>query len=153
MEKRSSIKIIVQNKKARFLYAILETIEAGLSLLGPEIKSIRAGKVSLSDSYAKILGGELWLINCYIAPYEKMGRTFEAIDPRRQRKLLIKKEELKHLIGKIQKGLTLIPLKLYLKRGKAKVEIAVARGKKTFDKRRTIKERDEKRQLARELKY
>jgi SsrA-binding protein len=156
------MKIIAQNKKARFAYEILEKFEAGLSLLGSEIKSIRAGKISLSDSYAKILNDELWLINTYIAPYEKDtrlrpsnfgGQALPLVDTRRRRKLLIKKEELRRLIGKTQKGFSLIPLKVYLKHGFAKVEIAIARGKKIYDKRRAIKERDERRQTARELKY
>lgn len=148
--KKLNSNLIATNKKARQNYQFLETFEAGLVLSGAEIKSVRARRVSISDSYAKILGGELWLVNSHIAQYDK--DSSQDYDPRRSRKLLVKKSELAHLAGKLQKGLTLIPTKIYLKKGIAKVQLALARGKKLWDKRKALKERDLARQSQQELK-
>lgn len=133
------------NKKARFDYEILESLEAGIVLTGPEIKAIRNGRVSLTSSYAKIINGELfWL-----------GGNFnlQEGDSQRTKKLLLHREQIKRLIGKSQEqGLAIVPLKLYLTRGKAKLEIAIARGKKKYDKRETIKKRDLEREMGRRVK-
>ena len=136
------------NKKAHFNYEIIETFEAGVVLLGAEVKSIRAKNVSLANSYAIIKDGEVWLINCHIKEFEQARH--KAPSTTRSRKLLLKKRELNKLIGKInQDGLTLIPTKLYFLKGKVKVEIAVAKGKKMHDKRQTKKTRDWNRDKAR----
>lgn len=148
--KPSGIKIVAKNKNALRKYSISDQIEAGLVLNGAEIKSVRFGKVSLSDSYAKFLGKELYLINMHIAPY-KFDSAIK-YDPRRSRKLLLKKSELNSLIGKLQKGFTLVPLKIYLKRGYAKVELGLGKGKKLYDRRQDIKEKDIRRQIQRDLK-
>ncbi len=143
-----SIKVIAQNRKARHDYFIEETYEAGIVLTGTEVKSIRLGKVNLKDSYATIRDGEVFLHNMHISPYEK-GNIFNR-DPLRTRKLLLHKREINKLIGYIQqKGLTLIPLKIYLKRGLVKVELAVARGKKLYDKRQDAAKRDARREIER----
>lgn len=144
------MKIIVQNKKARLKYQIFDRLEAGIVLKGYEIKSLRLKQVDLSDSFAKILQNELWLINCHIAPYQKQAQN--DFDPKRSRKLLVKKNELSNLQGKLRKGFTLIPLKIYLKKGLAKVEIVIARGLKKYQKKQALKEKDLKRQADRELK-
>jgi SsrA-binding protein len=145
------IKIICQNKKARFNYELVERFEAGLVLMGSEIKSLRAGKANLTDAYADIRKNELYLIQANIEPYDKAGYVNH--EPKRARKLLLHRQEIKRLIGKIQtKGMALVPLKFYLKQGKAKVELALATGKKAHDKRQTIKERDLNREMRRELK-
>lgn len=149
------MKIIALNKQAKFEYHILETIEAGLVLTGDEVKSIRANKVSLSDSYAVEHNGELMLLNCYIAPYSHAFNPQGQHDTSRQsRKLLLHKKEIVRLIGLISRqGVTLVPLKLYFgNRGYIKVEIAVAKHKKLVDKRRTIKDRDLQREMGRNLK-
>ncbi|MBC7322244.1 MAG: SsrA-binding protein SmpB [Acetomicrobium sp.] len=145
-------KIVAQNRRARHDYFILETYEAGLVLTGTEIKSIRAGRVNLKDGYAKIEKGECWLYNVHISPYEK--GTYYNHDPLRPRKLLLHNDEIKRLIGKTQQqGLTLIPLSIYLKNGKwAKVELALAQGKKIYDKRHAIAERDARLQMERARK-
>ena len=143
-----SIKVIAQNRKARHDYFIEETLEAGIVLAGTEVKSIRLGKVNLKDSYADIRNGEVFLNNMHISPYEKGNIANK--DPLRSRKLLLHKREIRRLIGYVQqKGYTLIPLKVYLKRGLVKVELAVARGKKLYDKRRDIARRDAERAMAR----
>lgn len=135
----------ILNREARFNYFILEEIEAGISLVGTEIKSIRNGKVQLKDSYVIIKKGEAFLINSYIGLYEE-GNQFNH-DERRNRKLLLHKKEIKKLEEKIKmEGLTLIPLKMYFVRGKVKLLVGVCKGKKTYDKRQTIKERDLKRE-------
>jgi len=145
------IKIIVQNKKARFDFAIEESYEAGISLLGTEVKSIRNGKINLSDSYADFRNGELFLINCNISQYPFSHH--ENHEPLRNRKLLMKKKEMKRLSGKvIERGFTLVPLKVYLKRGYIKIEIGLAKGKKAFDKRETIKKRDQERDIKAHIK-
>lgn len=145
------IKIVTQNKKARFDYTIVESYEAGMVLLGTEVKSIRNGKINLSDSYADFRGGELFLMNCNISQYPYSHH--ENHDPLRVRKLLMKKKEMKRLSGKvIERGFTLVPLKVYLKRGYVKIEIGLAKGKKAFDKRETIKKRDQERDIKAHIK-
>ena len=142
---------IVLNRRARHEYAIDETLEAGIVLTGTEIKSIRAGRVNLVDAYARIEKGEAWLIGAHIAPYEQGNRM--NVDPVRSRKLLLKRGELHRLFGKLQtSGLTLIPLSIYIRHGFAKLELALARGKKLYDKREAIADREARREVERELK-
>lgn len=143
-----TIKVIATNRKARHDYHIDDTIEAGLVLTGSEIKSVRAGQVNLRDSYATVRGDELWLVNTHIAPYKQA--SFANHEPRRDRKLLLHRREINRLIGKLQeKGLTLVPLRIYLKNSRAKVELGLARGKKLYDKRQSMRERDDRRQIDR----
>lgn len=144
-------KIITDNRKARYLYELLETYQAGIELQGTEVKSIRAGRVNMQDGYALVRNGEAWLINVHISPYETSAHFNH--EPRRTRKLLLHRKEINKLIGLVeQKGLTLVPTKMYFKNGLVKVEIAVGRGKKLHDKRETIKQRDDKRQMERAMK-
>ena len=144
-------KTISLNSKARHDYNIEDSIEAGLVLMGTEIKSIRAGRVSLSDAYAKPEGDELWLIGAHIAQYANASHSNH--EPKRPRKLLLHRKEIDGLIAKRDaKGLTLIPLRLYLKNGLAKVELGIARGKKLYDKRRSIAEREGAREVGRAMK-
>ncbi len=146
------IKIVCQNRKARHLYHIDDTIEAGIVLLGPEVKSLREGRANLTDSYVVFKEGEAWLQNVHITPY-KHSSTHTSLDPTRPRKLLLHKREIKRLSGKVQeRGYTLIPLKIYFRNGKAKVELALARGKKLYDKREALKRRDLDRELAKKFK-
>ncbi|AIS52196.1 SsrA-binding protein SmpB [Thermoanaerobacter kivui] len=148
---KEEIKIIAQNKKAYHDYFIEETYEAGIVLTGTEVKSIRMGKVNLKDSFARVENNEVYLYNMHISPYEK-GNIFNK-DPLRTRKLLLNRHEINKLIGYVtRKGYTLIPTKLYLKRGLVKVELAVARGKKLYDKREDIARRDAKRELEKHFK-
>ncbi len=148
----SGIKIVCQNRKARHLYQIEDTIEAGLVLLGPEVKSLRDGRANLLDSYAAFHNGEAWLHNMHISPYPFAHDT-SRLDPTRTRKLLLNRREIKKLMGKTQeRGLTLIPLKVYFKKGKAKVELGLARGKKLHDKRETLKRRAMERDMDRKYK-
>jgi SsrA-binding protein len=137
----------ISNRKARFEFEIFDTIEAGIELLGSEVKSVRLGKASLSESYAMIHHGQVWLENMQITPYEH--NTLDTLEPKRSRRLLLHKAEIMRLQSKIsEKGLTLIPLKAYFnKRGVLKIELGLARGKKLYDKRETIKNRDAERQL------
>jgi SsrA-binding protein len=145
-------KIIAVNRKARHSYSIESTFEAGLVLVGTEVKSLREGKANLKDSYGRFKGGELYLVNAHISEYRFGNRGNH--DPIRDRKLLLKKRELRKLIGKVsEKGKTLVPLKLYFKGGIAKVEMAVASGKKLFDKREDLKKRDANREMARAIKH
>jgi SsrA-binding protein len=145
------IKIVAENRKARHDYHIVDEYEAGMVLMGTEVKSLRGGRANLKDSYAKIKRGEVFLCQMHISPYP--FAYYENHDPLRERKLLLHKYEIKRLIGKVQeKGLALIPLKIYFKRGKLKVSLALAKGKKIYDKRETIRRRDEKRDLEREKK-
>lgn len=145
-------KIISDNRQARFNYHIIETYEAGVALQGTEVKSIREGKVNLRDGYALIRNNEAWLLNVHISPYQKAGDFFNH-EPRRSRRLLLHKQEIRKLIGKVeQQGLTLVPLRMYFKRGWVKVDIALAQGKKLYDKRETIKRRDDKRAMQRAIK-
>lgn len=143
--------VICQNKKAWHDYEILEVFEAGIVLFGNEVKSLREKLVSLRDSFGVLQGEELVLLNANITQYDKANDS--RYNPARTRKLLMHKSEIKHLAGKIkERGLTLVPLRMYFKEGRAKVELALARGKKTVDKRETIKERDMDRELRRSLK-
>jgi SsrA-binding protein len=146
------MRVIATNKKAIFNYEILETYEAGLVLTGSEVKSIREGRVSLKESYAEIRDGEVFLVNCHISPYPA-ANIFNH-EPKRRRKLLFHRREIKRLMGRTtEKGFTLIPTKLYLNdRGIVKVEIALAKGKKAYQKREAIRERDRERELRAELK-
>jgi len=137
---------VATNRKARHDYHIEESFEAGIVLTGSEIKSVRAGRVNLRDSYAIVRDGELWLINAHIAPYGPASRQNH--EPRRNRKLLMHRRQIDRLAG----GYTLIPLRMYLRNGKAKVELALARGKRKYDKRRVIAEREAGRQIERALK-
>ena len=147
-----SYKIISDNRQARFLYEILEVFEAGIALTGTEVKAIRAGKVNLRDGFAQIRKEEAFLLNVHISPHQSAGQFFNH-EPRRTRKLLMHRQEIRKLIGKTeQKGLTLVPLKLYLQRGWIKVTIGLARGKKLHDKRESIKSRQDKRDMERALK-
>ncbi len=142
---------IIKNKKARFNYEIIETFEAGIVLHGTEVKSLRQKKVSIQESYAKIKNGEVFIVGLNISPYE-MGNRFNH-EPDRERKLLLHKQEIKRLTGKIQeKGLTLVPLKIYFKNGKAKIELGLGKGKANYDKRKTIRDRDAQRDMQREMK-
>jgi SsrA-binding protein len=151
-EKTEGIKIIADNRQARFLYEILETYEAGIELLGTEVKSIRAGRVNLRDGYGLIRNGEVWLLNAHISPHATTGSYFNH-EPTRTRRLLLHKQEIRKLIGKVeQQGLTLVPLKMYLKKGRVKVAIALVRGKKLHDKREDVKKRDDQRDMARAIK-
>ena len=144
-------KTVIINKKARFLYEIIEVLEAGMVLQGTEVKSLRMGKANLKDSFAAIRGGELFLCNMHISPYEK-GNIFNH-DPERERKLLLHKQEIKRLTGKlVERGMTLVPLKIYFKNGRAKVELGLARGKTAYDKRKDIARKDEQRMMEREFK-
>ncbi len=146
------VKVIAENRKARRDYEILESFEAGIALKGSEVKSVRQGKVSLQEAYADIEDEEVFLYDLYIAPYEKTGAPFQE-DPRRPRKLLLHKQEIKRLIGKVQqRGLTLIPLKLYLKNHLVKVELALVRGKRKYEKRETIKRRLIEEEIRRAMK-
>ncbi len=141
----------VVNRKARHDYEIIETYEAGIELKGTEVKSIRTGSANLKDSYAEIDHGEVFVNNFHISPY-KFASSFVNHDPYRRKKLLLHKSQIRKLIGKIQeKGLTLIPLKVYSKNGRIKMEVALAKGKKLYDKRRDIKKRDLQREQERAL--
>lgn len=147
-EEKGGRKIIAVNRKARFEYHIIESFEAGLALLGPEIKSIREGHVTIGESYVRPRGNELWLINAHIKEYE--FSKHEELDPVRPRKLLMHRGEIDKLRGRVEtKGLTIVPLSLYLSRGRAKVEIALAKGKDAPDKRQSAKEKDAQREMAR----
>jgi len=146
------MRVIAKNKKAYFNYEHIETLEAGISLLGSEVKSIREGKISLKESYAEIKEGEVFLINCHVSPYNP-ANIFNH-DPLREKKLLLHRREIKRLIGKIkEKGLTLVPVKVLLNdKGKVKVEIALAKGKRVYQKRDAIRQRDQDREMRAELK-
>lgn len=147
----SNIKTIARNRKARFNFEILESFEAGIELKGTEVKSIRQAKINISDGYASIDNGEVILKQVHISPYEQ-GNIFN-VDPLRPRKLLLHKKEINRLIGEItQKGYTLVPLSVYLKRGLVKVELGLARGKKLHDKRDSLAKKDAERRIQRELK-
>lgn len=150
MSKSNGIKVIANNRKARHDYAISDTFEAGMVLTGSEIKSIRAGQVNLQDGFAVVRDNEMWLENTHISTYDQASLANH--EPRRTRKLLMHRREISRLTGKLrEKGLTLVPLKLYLKDNRAKVELGLGRGKRQFDKRSTLKEKDAKRQISRAL--
>ena len=143
--------VVSTNRKAYHDYFIEETYEAGITLLGTEVKSLREGKANLKDSYALIKGNEIFLLNCHISPYSH--GNIQNHDPLRTRKLLLHRKEINKLWGNLtQKGLTLIPLKIYFKKGKAKVEIGLAKGKRKYEKRESIKEKEAKREIQRHLK-
>jgi SsrA-binding protein len=145
------IKIIAQNRKARYDYHALDTWEAGIALQGTEVKSLRDGKVNLLDSYARVDGGEVFLHNVHIGEYDQ-GNQFNH-EPMRKRKLLLHRHEINRMRGRVEeKGLTLIPLKLYFKKGRAKIEIALAKGKREYDRRQDIAKRDARRDMERDLK-
>ena len=144
-EERASV---ARNKRARHDYELLDTYEAGIVLVGSEVKSLRDGKANLQDAYGIVKDGELWLLNCHIAPYSKTGYVVH--EPTRTRKLLLHKAEIRRLIGSVErKGLTLVPLELYWRDGRAKIALALGRGKQLHDKRQSLKERDAQRDLAR----
>ena len=146
------IKLVCQNKKARYDYFIDEVLEAGLVLLGPEVKSLREGRASLVDSYARVKKGEVFLYNMHITPYPYSHHV--RLDPVRNRKLLLNKREIKLLIGKTEeKGYTLIPTKVYFTKGRAKIEIALAKGKRKYDKRQALKERELKKDMEEAKKW
>ncbi len=146
----SAVKIIAKNRKAFHEYEILDRLEAGLVLLGTEVKSLRAGKCNIGDSYGEIRKGEVWLVKMHIGPYEQANR--ENHDPFRKRKLLLTAREIRKLKPKLdEKGLTLVPLKVYFKRGLAKVELGVGRGKKHYDKRHAKAKRDVDMRIRREM--
>jgi SsrA-binding protein len=146
------MRVVATNKKAYFNYELLENYEAGVSLVGSEVKSLRQGRVSLKDSYAEVRGGEVFLLNFHISPYEAANRFNH--DPEREKKLLLHRQEIKRLSGKIkEKGLTLVPTKvLFNDKGIVKIEIALAKGKRAYQKKEVIKERDRERELRAELK-
>jgi SsrA-binding protein len=144
-------KQIASNRRARHNFEVLETLEAGLVLQGTEVKALRDGRADLKESYARVDGGEAWLLGCHVSPYAQGNRANH--EPLRPRKLLLHKREIGRLLGKVmEKGLTLIPLRLYFKRGRVKVELGLARGRKTLDKRHVIREREEQREMARALR-
>ena len=141
-------KVLSENRKAFFDYSIMETFQAGIALKGTEVKSIRLGRVNLKDSFARVDKGEIWLYNMHVSPYEQGGRY--NLNPIRERKLLLNKGELKKLIGRVQeKGLTLIPLKLYLMDNWVKVDLALAKSKKEYEKREKIKKKEAAREVER----
>jgi SsrA-binding protein len=149
--KESGIKVVATNRKATHDYVLEDRFEAGIALLGTEIKSIRAGQVNLREGYVQSRNGEMWLVNVHIAAYEPAAR--QTHDPLRARKLLLRRKEIARLItGAQERGYTIIPLKMYLKDGRAKVEIALAHGKRQYDKRQTIAKRDADLQMRRALK-
>lgn len=148
MSKEGGQKIVATNRKARHEYEVLETVEAGMELKGPEVKSLRAGHVSFQDSHARVEGGQVWLYSLHISPYEQANRF--NVDPVRARRLLLSKQEIRRLASKTdEKGLTLVPLDIHFSRGYAKLTLAVGRGKKLHDKRETVKKRDQEREARR----
>jgi len=142
---------IATNRRARHLYEIVDVVEAGIQLRGPEVKSLRAGHATLTDGFAFVRGGELFLRGVHISPYAQAAR--ENVDPDRERKLLLHRQEISRLAGKVaERGFTLVPLSLYWKDGRAKVELALARGRKTVDKRDAVKKREHEREMDRALR-
>ena len=145
-------KIVSDNREARYQYEILETYETGIELLGTEVKSIRQGRVNLRDGYALVRNSEVWLHNVHVSPHETTNQAYNH-DPRRTRKLLLHAQEIRKLIGQVeQKGLTLVPLKMYFKRGWVKLTLALVRGKKLHDKREDLKRKQERREIERAMK-
>ena len=150
-KKEDAVKVVINNRKARHLYHVMETVEAGLVLKGTEVKSLRGRQANMGDAYALVENGEVWLLNLHINPYEQ-GNQFNH-EPMRKRKLLLHRQDIRRLIGKTrEKGLTLVPLRLYFKGGWAKVELALVKGKKTHDKREDIAKRDAERDMARAMR-
>lgn len=151
MANSSGVKIIAQNRKARHDYFIEDVVEAGIALIGTEVKSLRQGRASLSDAYAEVVGGEVFLRNAHIAQYEPASRFNH--DPVRPRRLLLHKREIRKLASKVaERGYTLVPLSLYFRDGKAKVELALAKGRKAYNKREAIRERDIRRDIDRKMR-
>jgi SsrA-binding protein len=151
MSEPAERKPVATHRKARFEYEILERVEAGIALLGPEVKSLRAGNASLVDAYAVVRRGEVFLVNAHISPYTQASR--ENSDPKRERKLLLHRAEIARLGAKVaERGLTLVPLQLYFREGRAKIELALARGRRRHDKRDAIREREQERELRRALR-
>ena len=145
-----NVKVVATNRKARFEYFLLEHYEAGLSLQGSEIKSIRAGQVSLAEAYVRVEGRQAWLMEAHIAPYAQANRYNH--EPRRPRRLLLHRKELRELWDAVrQKGVTIVPTRVYLKEGRAKLEIAIAKGKKLHDKRQVIAQREAEREIKRQM--
>lgn len=145
------VKVVATNRKARHDFFLLDTFEAGIALLGSEIKSIRAGHISIKEAFVRIDGEEAWLIDAHISPYDQANRFNH--EPRRPRKLLLHKKEIARLFDDVRrKGVTIIPVRVYLKRGRAKVEIAIAKGKKQYDKRQEIAKRDSQREIERQAR-
>lgn len=145
------MKVVADNRKASFRYHLLEKFEAGVVLQGSEVKSLSLSRANIGDAYAVIKNGELFLLNCHISPYPPAARQNH--EPLRTRKLLLHRREIEKLAGKLQeRGLTLVPTRLYFKEGRAKVELALAQGKKLFDKRETIKRRESRRTISRAMK-
>jgi SsrA-binding protein len=150
-EKAALRQPITRNRKARFEYEILDTFEAGLVLVGPEVKSLREGNANLTDAYAVIRRGEVWLISAHISPYGNAARS--NVEPRRERKCLLHRAEIERLEGKLhERGFTLVPLELYFKGGRVKVQLGLARGKRRHDKRETIRRREQDREMQRALR-
>lgn len=144
----NGIKLVASNRKARHEYHILDTFEAGMVLTGPEVKSLRAGRAALGDAYAQIKDEEAFLYQMHISPYEQANRF--NVEPKRVRKLLLHKREIRRLIGRTEeKGLTLIPLRIYFRRGRVKIEIGLAKGKKLYDKRESLARKDAQREMER----
>ncbi|MEZ4332946.1 MAG: SsrA-binding protein SmpB [Myxococcota bacterium] len=144
--------VVATHRRARFEYEILDTLEAGLQLVGPEVKSLRAGRANLGDAFAQVHRGELWLEKLHISPYEPATRE-NPTDPQRRRKLLVHRHEIARLEGRVaEKGLTLVPVTLYFRHGRAKVELALARGKQRHDKRETIRRREHDRETQRVMR-
>jgi SsrA-binding protein len=151
LNKESGRKVVATNRKARHEYEILESYEAGLVLKGPEVKSLRDGKVGFQDAFARVEQGEAWIYNLHISPYEQANRY--NVDPLRTRKLLLHRDEIRRLIGKVEeKGLTLIPIELYFARGKAKITLALARGRRLYDKREKLKRDIQNREARRAMR-
>jgi SsrA-binding protein len=150
-ERQKAQRIVADNRKAFFDYHVLETVEAGIALLGTEVKAIREGRVNLRDSYARLENGEIWLLNVHISPYSHTGYAHH--DERRQRKLLLHKHEIMKLAGRVQeKGLTLVPLQLYFKGGRLKLALGLVKGKQAPDKRETIRRRETDRETRAAIK-
>jgi SsrA-binding protein len=150
LSKDDGRKMVARNRKARHEFEILETVEAGMELRGPEVKSMRAGQISFQDSFARVERGEMWLHSLHISPYKQANRA--NVDPVRTRRLLLSRKEIRHLAAKVdEKGLTLVPLDIYFSRGYAKLTLGVARGRKLHDKREALKRREQDREARRAM--
>jgi SsrA-binding protein len=150
LSKDEGRKVVARNRKARHEFDILETVEAGMELRGPEVKSMRAGQVSFQDAFARVDRGEVWLHSLHISPYEQANRA--NVDPIRPRRLLLNRKEIRHLAAKVdEKGLTIVPLEIFFTRGYAKVTLGVARGRKLHDKREALKRREQDREAQRAM--
>ncbi len=151
MGREAGEKTVATNRKARHEYEILETLEAGLVLRGTEVKSLREGQINFKDSYVTVQGNEAWLVGCHLSPYHH--GTHANHDPERRRKLLLHRPEIRRLVGKTaERGLTIVPLRLYFKHGRAKLEIGLARGRKLHDKRAVLRERETKREMDKAMR-